>query len=120
MDGAREVNDVLVFVVVRVELVVLGALVVLLVVDTPENVVPGGEKVLENGRSSCVKGNGDRPDIPPGQAPVRDDRKAGDSPAQVLVMQDSMAAMVVGSSQMQANTTPLIEKSTVVRKDGRE
>ena len=41
--------DVLVFVVVWVELVVLAGLVALLVVDTPvmgESVVPGGEKHL--------------------------------------------------------------------------
>ena len=42
-DGAREDMDVLVFVVVRVEPVVLAALVALLVVDTTvmgENVIP--------------------------------------------------------------------------------
>ena len=41
MDGAREDVDVLVFVVVWVEPVVLAALVVVLVVKTPESVVPG-------------------------------------------------------------------------------
>ena len=65
-----------------------------------------------------MEGNGDRPDIPPGQAPVRDDLKAVSSAGQVLEMQDSTPAMEGGSSQRQARSKPLIEKSTMVGKDG--